>query len=253
MADVEGYPGGKAVVPNIFSPPTEATVAQRYDLRRTALKGFSGPLVVFHSRLSWVKGVDVLVRALALLRRRETHLAVIGPDDEDLEPGLMNLASELGVKARVTFVGPLYGSDLHDALASADVWALPSYSENFGYSVLDALHAGLPCVVSTAVNLAPDIAAAGVGMVREPKPEEFAKAIDLLLQSERTRTEMSSGAQEFVRRYSPTNVTRELKAMYQTATLAKQQAWRSWQGRVGASERRDCGRFRAGPSRVRAA
>ena len=97
--------------------------------------------------------------------RPTARLAIVGPDDEGLTPALRALAGREGVAESVVFTGMLRGDDKLDALAAADVWALPSHTENFGNAVVEALAAGRAAVISPAVNIAPEIAAAGAGVV----------------------------------------------------------------------------------------
>jgi glycosyltransferase involved in cell wall biosynthesis len=186
--------------------------------RRGHLHGYGGPLVLFLGRLTYKKGVDVLIRAFAEAQRaRESRLVVAGPDDEGLTPGLARLAQELGVEDRVVFTGPLYGEDRLAALSSADVWALSSHTENFGIAVIEAMAAGCAVCVSPAVNVSGDIAAAGAGIVADPTPAAFGEEIDGLLADESRRRELEAKAPGFAERYDWNRVAPALVAMYQRA------------------------------------
>lgn len=187
--------------------------------RRGGLRGELGiptdtPLVLFHGRVSRKKGIDVLVRALAEMWHRDAVLVIIGPDDENLTPGLQRLATHLSVAERTYFAGPRYGDRRLAALADADVWALPSHSENFGNAVLEAMAAGLPTVVSTAVNLAPEILAARAGYVEPCDASAFAAACDSLLDSPGERIRLVSAGQTFAAGYDWPKVSLRLAAMF---------------------------------------
>lgn len=146
--------------------------------RQRHLGGRDAPVVLFLGRLAYKKGLDVLIRAFSVLRSsQEAVLAIAGPDDEALTPGLERLAQELSVDADVIFTGPVYGEDRLAALAAADVWALSSHAENFGIAVVEAMAAGCPAVISPGVNLAADIGAAEAGLVAELEPEAFGEAL----------------------------------------------------------------------------
>src|SRR2546425_8834276 len=86
-------------------------------------------LVLFLGRISFIKGLDVLVRAFAELAQlqREPRLIIAGPDDKDgcLEE-IRGLVDQLRLKGRIIFVGPLYGVEKLQALADADLFVLPS-------------------------------------------------------------------------------------------------------------------------------
>ena len=136
------------------------------------------PVVLSLGRIAAKKGLDVLIRAFAAVASRfeGARLVLAGPDDEDLRPELEALAEREGVDGRVVFPGMLHGPEKLAALAAADVWALPSHTENFGIAVMEALAAGVATVISPAVNLAGEIERAGAGLVAEATPEAFAGA-----------------------------------------------------------------------------
>jgi glycosyltransferase involved in cell wall biosynthesis len=185
------------------------------------LAGYNGPLILFLSRLTYKKGLDALVRGFAHTRRElESRLAIVGPDDEGLQPALERLANRLGVREDVCFTGPLYGEDRLGALASADVWALPSYTENFGIAVVEALAAGCAVVVSPAVNLAQDIHAAEAGLVADVSPHRFGGALLEVLTNDSGRARLQANARSFARRYDWRVVAPQLVEMYREAARA---------------------------------
>ncbi|MBA3364660.1 MAG: glycosyltransferase, partial [Actinobacteria bacterium] len=149
----------RAVVPNGIHWERFQQLPARADFRARRLGGFAGPVVLNLGRISYKKGLEVLIRAFALVRQRvgDARLVIAGPDDEGLQPRLVEVARNEGVGAEVIFVGMVSGREKLAALAAADVWALSSYTENFGIAVVEALACGLPSVISPAVNLAPEI------------------------------------------------------------------------------------------------
>jgi glycosyltransferase involved in cell wall biosynthesis len=168
-----------------------------------AVFGSGGPVVLSLGRVAAKKGLDVLITAFALIRDRfpRAELVIAGPDDEGLVPQLSELAQREGVAGRVHFPGMLVGRDKLAALAAADVWALSSYTENFGIAVVEALAAGLPTVISPAVNLAADIERAGAGVVAVAKPQPFAGALIHLLEDEPRRLAYAERGRAFARGY----------------------------------------------------
>src|SRR5262249_22959154 len=92
------------------------------------------PLVLFLGRISWKKGLDRLLSALAFSELGK--LAIVGPDDEELVPHLAKVARELKIAHRVRFLPrTVLGDDKEYLYRSAGVFVLPSYSENFGNAV----------------------------------------------------------------------------------------------------------------------
>ena len=121
----------------------------------------SGLRLLAVGRLSYFKGFDVLLRALALVP--DVGLILIG--DGECSANLRRLAHALGIQARVTFAGRLDmdgagEAALAAAYANAEVFCLPSTerAESFGLVLLEAMRAGLPTVAS-------DIPGSGVGFV----------------------------------------------------------------------------------------
>ncbi len=100
------------------------------------------------------KGIDSLLRALARLAPADFALTVIGEGPD--RPRLQRLAQDLGVAARVRFLGAV-ADDVRDAeLRRCDVFALPSELEGFGIVYLEALAHGKPCLAAQAGG-APEI------------------------------------------------------------------------------------------------
>ena len=147
-----GFAQPVCVLPNgIDVPPLDET---RKGPRRTLL---------YLGRIHPIKGIDLLLRAWAAIGARflDWDLHIVGPDNEDYLSKVQALAASLRLK-RVVFRGPLYGNDKLEAYRSASLFVLPTYSENFGVTVAEALAAGLPAIVSKAAPWA-DLERNGAG------------------------------------------------------------------------------------------
>jgi glycosyltransferase involved in cell wall biosynthesis len=156
------------------------------------------PLLMFLSRLHLKKGLDILIPALARLRRRDAVLVLAGPDGDGYGQTVQRMVEESKLQDRVIFVGMLRGADRIAALADADLFVLPSYQENFGIAVIEALAAGTPVVVSDQVNIYREIASAGVGGVVPTRVEPLAEEIDRWLADESLRRAAAERARPFV-------------------------------------------------------
>jgi glycosyltransferase involved in cell wall biosynthesis len=196
--------------------------------RERFVGGHAGPLIVNIGRLSHKKGLDILIRALAAVAQRvpDVRLAIVGPDDEGLKPRLMEIALAAGVANRIVFTGMLTGDDKLAALAAADVWALPSHTENFGVAVAEALAAGCACVVSPMVNIAPEAAAAGAVLMPRLEPGAFAADIVTLLEDPAARERLGAAARAYARRYDWAVIAPQLLDMYEAAVAAQRGAVR---------------------------
>jgi glycosyltransferase involved in cell wall biosynthesis len=121
---------------------------------------------LFLGRLHPKKGCDILLDAFARLSSRESiSLILAGPDQIGWEANLRNQAAGLNLTDRVVFTGMLQGNMKQGAFASADAFVLPSHQENFGISVVEALAAGVPVLISNRVNIWREIHADRAGYI----------------------------------------------------------------------------------------
>jgi glycosyltransferase involved in cell wall biosynthesis len=138
------------------------------------------PLVLFLGRISWKKGLDRLLSAFACSQLGK--LAIVGPDDENLAPQLVKAAEKLQIANRVRFLPrTVLNDDKAYLYRSASVFVLPSYSENFGNSVLEAMQNGVPVVVTPEVGAAEIVRKAGSGVVVPGDPKSLGAAISRLI------------------------------------------------------------------------
>ena len=93
------------------------------------------------------KGVDRLIRSM-LWVDPEASLKIVGRDRANCLKDLLTLRQELNLEERVEFLGELSRQEVEAELERADVFALASRQEGLGLVVLEAMKAGLPCVVS---------------------------------------------------------------------------------------------------------
>ena len=103
--------------------------------------------LMFISRLDKKKGLENLLRALPHIKRATT-LDVYGTGETQYVRSLKSLAAELDIGNRVRFHGHVEGAAKLAAFTNADLFVLPTYSENFGMVVAEALAHGVPAVVS---------------------------------------------------------------------------------------------------------
>ena len=108
-------------------------------LHRTAL---------FVGRIYPVKGLPMLVEAWARVRPVGWEMKIVGPDEAGHQSEVEALIREAGLGADFEFAGALEGDALHQAYDNADLLILPSYTENFGMVVAEALAHGCPVIAS---------------------------------------------------------------------------------------------------------
>lgn len=123
--------------------------------------------LLYLARIHEKKGCDLLLQAFAKAKAAvpEMDLVVAGPDPKGMQGKLQRQAERLGIGKRVHWPGLLGGDLKWGALRACDAFVLPSHQENFGISVVEALAAGRPVLISNQVNIWADIACDGVGLV----------------------------------------------------------------------------------------
>lgn len=151
-----------SLVPNAIDPDGLADRPRAYNADR--------PLrLVYVGRLARAKGLFEAIDALRALARggREFELRIAGEGAAMAE--LLAAVEAAGVKDRVRFLGPVFGSDKTRLWLESDVFVFPSYSEGLPYALLEAMAAG--CVpVTTPVAAIPDVIRDGVhGLLVAPK------------------------------------------------------------------------------------
>lgn len=133
-----GFRQPVAVIPNGIDipPPKQVSTGNMQTL-------------LYLGRVHPIKGIDMLLKAWRVVspRFREWQLRIVGPDNGGYLARMQTLSAELNL-TRVEFNGPLYGEAKVQAFRDADLFVLPTHSENFGMAVAESLSAGTPVVVS---------------------------------------------------------------------------------------------------------
>lgn len=158
-------------------------------------------VILYVARIHKIKCVDVLLRAFAGLRSEgQAVLLIAGDGDRGLVGELQALAAELGLGERVRWLGFANGPLKRALLERATVFTLPSASENFGVAVVEAMHAGLPVVVTRGCGLASLVQAAGAGLVTDGSIEALRDALERILADASLRNSMSAAGRQVVQR-----------------------------------------------------
>lgn len=136
-------------------------------------------VILFMSRLHEIKGVDKLLAAFAGVRRKypDALLVIAGTGAEQLVADLRNGARQAGIESHTRWLGFVQGRQKRELLARASVFVLPSYSESFGYAVVEAMLAGLPVVTTTNVPAGKFVLEANAGVVCDGSIERLEQGI----------------------------------------------------------------------------
>lgn len=198
----------------------EPMPAASKDIFLAAHPGLGSRRLLFLSRVDPKKNIEVLLEAVALTRQSIPSLSLImcGDGDKAYLSHLKALSSDLGLDGCVAWTGHVDGALKSSAFAAAELFVLPSFSENFGIAAVEALSAGLPCILGEGVAVASRVVAAGAGMAVAPTADALAGAIIAMLSAPAELTRAGARARELAAtEYSLDAMGRGLRAMYATA------------------------------------
>ncbi|GAA0543525.1 D-inositol-3-phosphate glycosyltransferase [Paractinoplanes ferrugineus] len=180
-------------------------------------------IVAFVGRIQPLKAPDVLISALPFMTDPAVTVVICGgPSGSGLDrpTALIELAASLGVSDRVLFLPPQTGDDLAALYRSADVVAVPSYSESFGLVALEAQACGTPVVAAAVGGLVTAVRDGVSGMLVDGHdPRDWARALDSLLAAPRHLAALAEGAAAHAAGFSWDRTAEGLLRIYRAAVL----------------------------------
>ncbi len=149
-----GIPAGKVRV--VYNGIDETTAPSSGGAlpRLRGLKASGYRLVLFIGRITLQKGPDYFLRAAKRVLDRNPQVLFILSGAGDMENEIMHLAADLGIAGHVFFTGFLQGSERHEVYSAADLFVMPSVSEPFGITALEAMKLGTPVLMSKQSGVA---------------------------------------------------------------------------------------------------
>lgn len=145
IGDYGADPAKVAVVPNAVNHAEYAAPLADDFLK---LKRSGKKIVLFVGRLTFQKGPDYFLQAARLAARVDKSAMFVFSGSGDMERRLIEEAARLGLADRVIFAGFLRGQDLARLYKMADLYVMPSVSEPFGLTCLEAMASGVPILIS---------------------------------------------------------------------------------------------------------
>ncbi|NET30464.1 MAG: glycosyltransferase [Cyanothece sp. SIO1E1] len=162
------------------------------------------PLVLFMSRIDPKKGLDLLIPALEAL----THdidfqfvLAGANPQDPSYETQIKVRIQASPLATKTTITGFVSGGVKAALLQAADLFVLPSYYENFGIAVAEAMVSGIPVVISDQVHIWNDVHQAEAGWVSSCQVEALTQSLRSALADKTERQKRGLNAQTYAREH----------------------------------------------------
>jgi glycosyltransferase involved in cell wall biosynthesis len=111
-------------------------------------KGTKDKVVTFLGRITMQKGPEYFVEAAAKVLSKTDNVRFVMAGNGDMMDQMIRLAAQRGISDRFHFTGFMKGTQVYEVLKSSDVYVMPSVSEPFGISPLEAMQCGIPTIIS---------------------------------------------------------------------------------------------------------
>ena len=202
-------------LPNMIALSDYASLPPRGTFRSRNGLG-AGKIILFLGRLHWVKGADLLIEAFRRIAvsQPDTKLIIAGSDDGQ-EAALRALVDASRLNGSVKFVGFLDDRSKREALVDADLLVIPSRSEVFAITALEALMCGCPVLLSDVCGLHPMPSTEhGVELFQSNDVEDLARKLSPILESATSPVVVSAGRQFVISEFSSERVSARAESIY---------------------------------------
>ncbi|MEO0824885.1 MAG: hormogonium polysaccharide biosynthesis glycosyltransferase HpsP [Cyanobacteria bacterium J06639_16] len=173
----------------------EIDVRDRFSISRDR------PILLYMSRIDPKKGIELLITALAKLTQDDLpfHFLLCGanPQDREYENNIRQQIEASPLAEQTTLTGFVSGNLKAALLAAADVFVLPSYYENFGIAVAEAMLAGKPVVISEGVDIWKEVKSSTSGWVTPTQVEPLTEALRAALSDGEARQQRGINAKTY--------------------------------------------------------
>ncbi|MCC7365400.1 MAG: glycosyltransferase [Dehalococcoidia bacterium] len=196
---------------DLFQPRDRRDCRQRLGLAQDA------PVLLWVGRLEKLKGVDILVSAVAELEMKDVTLLIVGGDEhaEGLKAELLAQAEREGIAGAIRFEGAVPHDELPAYYCAADVCVVPSYYESFGLVAVEAMACGTPVVASRVGGLVSTVVDGVTGyLIPWRCPGPFAEKLGVLLENPELRANFSRAARTSMERFRWRTVGLQVAQLY---------------------------------------
>ena len=216
-----GAKGRAYVVPLVFDvEPFERLPSRDEAHEIVSPLGVVPPYVLFLSRVHPKKGIELLFEAMrqSFEQGKPWRLVIAGPGERSYVSRLQVLARELGLTENVLFVGMMEGLKKIALYRGAELFALPTFQENFGFVLVEAMACGAPVVTTRGTDIWAELARGGA-VIADRTAAAFSEAIEQLRGDAAERASRGEEGRRFVLEWlRAERVIGDYEAMYRAAT-----------------------------------
>jgi glycosyltransferase involved in cell wall biosynthesis len=220
--DVNHYLGSHstktAIIPNGIRLSDFAALPPKGTFRRKIGLSSDRKIVLFMSRLNVKKGLDILLPAFReYIRTNPATVLILAGSDDGYESTIRQFIETHQLEDSIKLVGMITGDDKKAALADADLFVLPSYSEGFSIAVLEAMAAGTPTLVSDRVGFGEVIRQSHAAeIIDQQTPDSVRQGLEKILGDDELRQQISRNATALLKKeYDIEVVTQKLLNEYE--------------------------------------
>lgn len=193
---------------NIFCPSADRlAVKERF--------GLSDNTIVYAGRLAPEKNIEVVIKAVALAKKRISNINLAIAGSGKFESKLKQLVRELNSETAVKFFGTLSQPDLVRLYQAAEVFSIASTSDTQSLTLMQAMACGLPAVVVDSRALPEYVNKQNGYVVKIGDYQAMAEKFILLLEDQAWRKRLSQSAYNLVQQFSAANIAKEWEKLYQ--------------------------------------
>ena len=176
-------------------------------------------ILLFVGGLRPVKGVRYLIESMSIIKQRDRNIRLLIVGDGEQRRNLEKSTEKLNLGKWISFAGEIPSERVAEYLVASDIFVLPSLSEGFPLTVLEAMASGLP-IVTTRVRGLPEIVKDNEnGCLVQPKnPGQIAEKVLLLLENDDLRQRVSENNREKAKQYTWESVAKNLEEIYSEVT-----------------------------------
>lgn len=171
--------------------------------------------LLFVGRLSIQKNVPLLIKSFKLITEkkfRDVELHIVGDGEE--KDKIINLIKKEKLEKKIVLHGVLRGRKLYEIYSSSDIFIMTSKYESFGNVLIEAMASGLPIIASDILAVRNVIENNKNGLLVKQTPEDFAIAIEKLLDNSQLRERIIENALEEVKKYNWDKIVEKFEKVY---------------------------------------